>query len=218
MENNFVLSMYPHLFVSAQRDGGTPPEKSASPPPFAPANAPPEGEKLLSEEGFFIISTAVVQADSRFSIYQGGTTLCVPRPTPSPLEGGAFPVCYAARRCDLSWENLRGAAVAAVRSSAPSSVSLASCETHFARICREPPPDGGAPFAGANARGRSPLSLAVTTVSFRRKRWGYIDKTKLFSTLPPLTRSPSPNRGGFSAGSRPRPTVEDARRNTSSVA
>ena len=65
-----------------------------------------------------------------------------------------------------------GAAGAAVRSSAPSSVSMASCETHFARFCREPPPDGGAPFAGANARGRSPLSLAVTTVSFRRKRWG----------------------------------------------
>ena len=67
---------------------------------------------------------------------------------------------------------LRFAAGAAVRSSAPGSVSLASCETHFARFCRETPPDGGASFAGANARGRSPLSLAVTTVSFRRKRWG----------------------------------------------
>ena len=84
----------------------------------------------------------------------------------------AFPPRYAARRCDLSCENLCGAAGAAVRSSAPSSVSMASCETHFARLCREPPPDGGASFAGANARGRSPLSLAVTTVSFRRKRWG----------------------------------------------
>ena len=111
-----------------------------------------------------------------------------------------------ARRCDLSCENLCGAAGAAVRSSVPSSVSLASCETHFARFCRETPPDerslrsaasggrseqGTAPrskisrrmppkflgtaretFAVANRRGRSPLSLAVTTVSFRRKRWG----------------------------------------------
>ena len=84
--------MYPHLFVGAQRDGGTPPEKSASPPPFAPANAPPEGEKLLPREGFFLISTAVVQADSRFSIYQGGTTLCAPRPTPEPpSKGGPRP-------------------------------------------------------------------------------------------------------------------------------
>ena len=41
------------------------PEKSASPLPFAPANAPPEGEKLLPKEGIFLISTAVVQADSR---------------------------------------------------------------------------------------------------------------------------------------------------------
>ena len=43
-----------------------PPEKNASPLPFAPANAPPEGEKLLPKEGIFLISTAVVQADSRF--------------------------------------------------------------------------------------------------------------------------------------------------------
>ena len=60
-----------------------------------------------------------------------------PRPTV------AFPVRYVARRCDLSWKNLCGAAVAAVRSSAPSFVSLASCETRFARFCRETPPDGG---------------------------------------------------------------------------
>ena len=120
MENNFVLSMYPHLFVSAQRDGGTPPEKSASPPPFAPANAPPEGEKLLPREGFFLISTAVVQADSRFSIYQGGTTFCAPRPTPKPpRRGSRFRFAMTARRCDLSCENLCGAAGAAVRSSAP---------------------------------------------------------------------------------------------------
>ena len=85
-----------------------------------------------------------------------------------------------ARRCDLSCENLCGAAGAAVRSSAPSTVSLASCETHLARRCLAPHPDGGAPFAGANARGRSPLSLAVTTVSFRRKRWGNIQKLKRF--------------------------------------
>ena len=89
-----------------------------------------------------------------------------------PRRGSRFRLDMTARRCDLSCENLCGAAGAAVRSSAPSSVSMASWETHFARRCLAPHPDGGAPFAGANARGRSPLSLAVTTVSFRRKRWG----------------------------------------------
>ena len=97
-----------------------------------------------------------------------------------PALRSNFRFAMPARRCDLSWENLCGAAGAAVRSSAPSCVSMASCETHLARFCRETPPDGGAPFAGANARGRSPLSLAVTTVSFRRKRWGNIQKLKRF--------------------------------------
>ena len=59
-----------------------PPEKSASPLPFAPANAPPEGEKLLPGEGIFLISTAVVQADSRFQYAKAARpfALCVKFP------------------------------------------------------------------------------------------------------------------------------------------
>ena len=54
-----------------------------------------------------------------------------------------FRLDMTARRCDLSCENLCGAAGAAVRSSAPSSVSMASWETHFARRCLASPLDGG---------------------------------------------------------------------------
>ena len=65
-----------------------PPEKSASPLPFAPANAPPEGEKLLPKESIFLISTAVVQADSRFQYAKAARpfcALCLYRVICSPL-------------------------------------------------------------------------------------------------------------------------------------
>ena len=142
--NNFVLFMYPHLFVGAQRDGGTPPEKSASPPPFAPANAPPQGGETFAEGRF--LSNLDCRRSSRQQVFntprRHDPLRSAPHPQP-PRRGASVRLAMQARRCDLSWENLRGAAVAAVRSSAPSFVSMASCETHFARFCREPPPDGG---------------------------------------------------------------------------
>ena len=94
--------MYPHLFVLAQRDGGTRQRKALHPyrllpqtlPLAVPKNfggmrleifdrgavprslfrplgalrglRPLRGEKLLPKEGIFLISTAVVQVDSRF--------------------------------------------------------------------------------------------------------------------------------------------------------
>ena len=91
MENNFVLSMYP-ISLSAHKETGVRLQRKAlHPHRLLPQTLPLKGEKLLPGEGFFLISTAVVQADSRFSIYQGGTTFCAPRLTPSPLEGGRAP-------------------------------------------------------------------------------------------------------------------------------
>ena len=141
-----------------------------------------------------------------------------------------LPVRYAARRCDLSCENLCGAAGAAVRSSAPSTVSLASCETNLARRCLAPPPDErslrSAASGGRSEQGTAPRSKisrryadeifgnrkiivcgskrkgAIPTFSggyhrlFPQKEMGVIYNP----TLPPLTRSPSPDRGGFSGG------------------
>ena len=73
-----------------------------------------------------------------------------------------FRLAMTAHRCDLSWENLCGAAGAAVRSSAPGSVSMASCETHFALLCREPPPDErslrSAASGGRSEQGTAPRS------------------------------------------------------------
>ena len=128
--------------------------------------------------------------------------------------------------------------------STPSTVSLASWETHFARLCRETPPDErslrSAASGGRSEQGTAPRSKisrrnaaeifghrkiivcgskrkgAIPTFSggyhrlFPQKEMGVIYKSENISTLPPLTRSPSPDRGGFSAGSRPRPTIESA--------
>ena len=165
--------MYPHLFVGAQRDGGTPPEKSASPPPFAPANAPPHGGETVAGRGF--LSNLNCRRSSRQQIFntprRHDPLRSAPHPQP-PRRGASVRLAMQARRCDLSWENLCGAAGAAVRSSAPSFVSLASWETRLARICRETPPDerslrsaasGGRSEQGT-AHSGSPLPVADTGV------------------------------------------------------
>ena len=155
--------MYPHLFVSAQRDGGTPPEKSASPPPFAPANAPPQGGETVAGRG--LLSNLDCRRSGRQQIFN------IPRrhdllrsathPQP-PRRGSRSRLDMTARRCDLSCENLCEAAGAAVRSSAPSSVLLASCETHFARRCLASPPDErslrSAASGGRSEQGTAPRS------------------------------------------------------------
>ena len=76
------MEYVPPSLCSCTKRRGYPPEKSASPLPFAPANAPPEGEKLLPKEGIFLISTAVVQADSRFQYAKAAQpfALCVKFP------------------------------------------------------------------------------------------------------------------------------------------
>ena len=140
--------MYPHLFVLAQRDGGTRQRKALHPYRLLPQTLPLKGGETVAEIGHISNLNCCRSGRQQISMYQGGTTICAPRPTPRPPQEGVACKIQAhnaerARFCDISCSNLCGAAGAAVRSSVPGFVSLVSCKTHLARLCQERPPDGG---------------------------------------------------------------------------
>ena len=76
------------ISLSAHKETGVRLQRKAlHPHRLLPQTLPLKGEKLSPRVGFFLISTAVVQADSRFSIYQGGTTFALRAPPPAPSKG-----------------------------------------------------------------------------------------------------------------------------------
>ena len=102
----------------------------------------------MPKEGIFLISTAVVQADSRFQYAKAARPFALCAPPPDPLKG-VLPakskhitrsehgfVTYRAEICEGRREPLSGRASLGF-------VSLVSCKTHLARLCQERPPDGG---------------------------------------------------------------------------
>ena len=129
----FSFCLCTPISLSAHKETGVRLQRKVlHPHRLLPQTLPLKGDKLLPEEGIFLISTAVVQADSRFSIYQGGTTLCAPRPTPKPPRSGA-----AGSRS--SWRKGRLARCSRRDSPAPAPYPV-RCFAHWARSQATPRP------------------------------------------------------------------------------
>ena len=123
-------------------------EKRFTPTVCSRKRSPLKGEKLSPANSFFLLSTAVVQADSRFQCAKAARPFALCAPPPDPLKG-VLPakskhitrsehgfVTYRAEICEGRREPLSGR-------EPPGFVSLVSCKTHLARLCQERPPDGG---------------------------------------------------------------------------
>ena len=76
-------NMYPHLFVLAQRDGGTRQRKALHPYRLLPQTLPLKGGETVAERGYLSNLNCCRSGRQQISICQGGTTFCALHKVPT---------------------------------------------------------------------------------------------------------------------------------------